>query len=330
MGSRLIRLPVKTDGRKLFYKMDGSNALRRRYDDEDANEFMLWFNRLLWINKTHGEPLDIKRYELSRLAPDPVTGTPYPFTGKLESTWSGPTGIEFYKYYYGMVVKDRLFSRAEDAARRLQTFWNDPLKIVSTSRITKIQDAERRLEELPKLQEGGNWGPDIIFKAFHDLDLALFGGTLHRKCKLRWRTNKEWEREPGPNAAKSIGFCRQEYLPYKDIAIPGEDDAFDDCWCWTGTIFMNSTIIFLYPVVEHDGVTDGSRWKTMWGVLVHEMVHAYVQLSVKPGRIFEPHGVEFQRCLRTVNRRLGNQGLNLGFNGTLATEWDVDEEGNLL
>ena len=40
----------------------------------------------------------------------------------------------------------------------------------------QVQEAIKRLLGLPALRHLNEWGPDIIFKAFDDIDIALFGG----------------------------------------------------------------------------------------------------------------------------------------------------------
>lgn len=304
--------------------MDRSNTPRRRHDEEDADEHMSWTNGPLWWDEYNSEPPDVERYVLSRLAPDPVTGTPYPITGKLESIWSGPTWIDIFMYCRVVEAIHKHVKCSEELPGHLHALWADPQNTMSKRRNVAIQHAVRRLRELPKLRESNTWGPDIIFKAFNDLDLVLFGGVLGGYCRLRWNTEKELAIIiPGD---ETIGMTHNKYISLKRVAIPGVDPVIKGCVGEAVTVRMNSTEIFLHPM--EDGL--GSRWESMWGTLLHEMVHAYMMRFLDPWTRFEAHGVDFQRCLRTVNRRLGKDGLNLGIEGVYTGKWEVDEEGNAI
>ena len=52
---------------------------------------------------------------------------------------------------------------------------------------TKEADAIRRLQESLRLE---TWGPDLIIKAFQDLDTVFFRGCLVGNCLVRWRNMK--------------------------------------------------------------------------------------------------------------------------------------------
>ena len=303
--------------------MDTIAHLRLRHNDEhreDAIEHVLWTTGPLTPHDMQLEPPDFISYELSCLAPDPATGTPYPLTGNLESVWSGPTWIDFLMYDHRRKAKTGVFDRAEDASRHLHTLWDDPLKTMSRARNEEIQGAVQRLGVLQELRESGNWGPDIVFKAFHDLDLALFGGALRGMCKIRWITSAQFK-VLHPLVSGVLGCSEAHYIRHGRVAIPGEDDAVNECKCWSVSILLNRTAHFLRPMLDGK-----SRWTRMWATLVHEMVHAYLRLSLKPTERERSHKVNFQICLRAVNRRL--KELNLRIRGTFFGPWEVDKAGN--
>ena len=49
-----------------------------------------------------------------------------------------------------------------------------------------------------------NWGPDLIIKAFRDLDIAFFGGKLTGKVMVNWATPEECYREEALGTAYGI------------------------------------------------------------------------------------------------------------------------------
>ncbi|KAL8658439.1 MAG: hypothetical protein Q9226_001007 [Calogaya cf. arnoldii] len=46
----------------------------------------------------------------------------------------------------------------------------------------------RRLANGMRLQE---WGPDLVIKAFDDLDIVFFRGVLDTRTQIEWRTDEE-------------------------------------------------------------------------------------------------------------------------------------------
>ena len=69
----------------------------------------------------------------------------------------------------------------------------------------------------------------------------------------------------------------------------------------------------------------------MWGSLLHEMVHAYLniysqhQFSTSIHK-YDSHGEHFQRCLIAVNGRAEREGLGLE-GAFLDWDWTVGEKG---
>ena len=105
--------------------------------------------------------------------------------------------------------------------------------------------AVQRLKENMKLLD---WAPDIIIKAFNDLDRAFFNRRLKRNVGLRWMT--AWEL-----LARDPQYGRIQDLPYASTKV-GRKGVAD--------ITMNADLIFK--------TMDKSPWKKMWGTLLHEMI----------------------------------------------------------
>ena len=55
-------------------------------------------------------------------------------------------------------------------------------------------DAIRRLRDCLKIK---NWGPDLVIKAFRDLDTVFFKGRVVGNCLVRWRDREGCERMEG-------------------------------------------------------------------------------------------------------------------------------------
>ena len=298
----------------------GNSSFPRPKHIEEARPYSSWGSKTLPEFVKNTDMPDVERYHLSRLAPDPSTLTPYPDTTHLESIWSGPTLEDVLTYSARSEATNGLFDTPEQATNHLGHLWDDPLKTFPYERLLEIRDAVRRLRELPQLRERNAWGPDIIYKAFHDLDLAVFGGALRGMCRLRWVPEARMS-NPG---AHTCGTCHQKWITTADVAIPGVDTVEKDVGAWQCTILMNSTGCFLLPIGEDK---KGSRWTWMWDTLLHEMVHAYLKLSTKAGVNDGGHGIPFQACLVAVNWRLGEEGLKLGIQSQFHEEWVEEGEG---
>ena len=126
---------------------------------------------------------DHYRYDISRRAPSPCTGTPYPITDALESILGGPT---LEDVQINASFEDNLTCQhPESACFHLEHFWTDIIPPEHASQFQILQDAIERLQTLNKPKR---WGPDIVFKAFSDLDTVISVGLLKGSCKIRWMT----------------------------------------------------------------------------------------------------------------------------------------------
>ena len=74
-----------------------------------------------------------------------------------------------------------------------------------------------RLNRFFNTPPNDNWGPDIVFKAFADLDLLFFLGELRGYVYLRWSDSEEDRR------TKRLGNCQAvPWLPNGWLVIPGK------------------------------------------------------------------------------------------------------------
>ncbi|MCJ1388990.1 hypothetical protein MMC18_001843 [Xylographa bjoerkii] len=289
------------------------------------------------------EPEDTLRYRCAYLAPDPYTGTRYPRGSMhLEKIWAGPsledviTKVRNQDFMFPNLEQttfylENLLDPSKADLRTIPPIQRDYEAFRSWQYIPEdheVHEAIRRLQYLPKLL---SWGPDIVYKAFDDLDLVLFGGALRGGCKLRWTDSETFkenypELEPLTGYGVTCNLCRNP----KSVALPREEFEPIDSRKWPSCsdIHLNTTKHFLEPI-QAEGRT---RWDEMWGTLLHEMVHAYLRVTINPRyRVFEwtdpqrIHGRHFQRCLRAINARAEELGLGIG--GVFEEEWAVQEEG---
>ena len=157
-----------------------------------------------------------------------------------------------------------------EATRLLQQVHDGPLSDAQKAAVKRLND----------LQEAQRWGPDTIFKIFNDLDLLLFRGKLKGNVYLRWDGHSEIMNGPDCGCQGMTIYCRS-----------------DDSRC---EIRMSSTLSMLATVGLRDVLS----------TLVHEMVHAYLQVVTNGDRgvsdaFTSGHGNCFNRCAEAVMKRLG-------------------------
>ena len=106
----------------------------------------------------------------------------------------------------------------------------------------KVQQALKRLKDLRNLCY---WGPDLIIKAAHDLDTALFGGKLRKRIAISW--------------------VNREFLN-PDLSLEGRRELVGRCSTsprqGTCDVFLNKDAIFDWRDPRHQ----------MFTTLIHEMV----------------------------------------------------------
>ncbi|KAI4232501.1 MAG: hypothetical protein LQ349_004977 [Xanthoria aureola] len=165
----------------------------------------------------------------------------------------------------------------EVATWNLVEFLNQPILPGS-----KEDAAIHRLANGMRLWE---WGPDLVIKAFDDLDIVFFRGVLATRTQIEWRSDEEiMGRRTGE---KVLGLC---------IRL-GHGRA---------RIVLNATRILLHSAHV--------SW-CMWATVLHEMVHGYLDVlcdETHPSPIDNAmgeawsvggHGQYFRRIITAIDDR---------------------------
>lgn len=150
--------------------------------------------------------------------PHPDEGTEYPCTkGQLRELRSiGPV-------HYAERISPR------KACSELLRFHERPASRRENAALSRIGTALRLRD----------WGPDLIIKAFHDLDTAFFGGNLAGYTMVRWDSDSKF-RQVGVGSSYGVTFT----------SFDGPDPQ---------KIFLNAELIFKDGSVGH--------FKQMWGTV---------------------------------------------------------------
>ncbi|MCJ1437175.1 hypothetical protein MMC27_006560 [Xylographa pallens] len=300
----------------------------------------------LALSLSDNELEDILRYRCAYLAPDPYTGTPYPRGSMhLEKIWEGPSvddvmtkvrdqqklfrNLEQTTFYLENLLEPSKASlRTIPKEERDQFDYELLQSLRQTPKDAEVQEAIQRLQCIPSLQ---SWGPDIVYKAFDDLDLVLFGGVLRGCTTLRWTDSETYlENRAGLEPMGTHGTTCDRLISPEAVALPHEEFEYipQVYYSACARIYLNTTTHFLEPIQG----SDRSRWDEMWGTLLHEMAHAYLHVTINPHyRRFEwtdpqrIHGRHFQRCLKAINARAEELGLEIG--GLFTGEWAEQVDG---
>lgn len=99
-----------------------------------------------------------------------------------------------------------------------------------------------------------NWQPDIVIKAFGDLDKIYFNGALRRRVQI------EWCCDPSRFVSRSSLFPYAYGMTFLEeyTVVP------------TARIVLNARVLFKAPFYE-------SRRRKVWGTVLHEMIHGELQ-----------------------------------------------------
>ena len=121
-------------------------------------------------------------------------------------------------------------------------YYNGDDVLLQMTKWLVSKPSTRELAAFDRLAEAlidPGWGPDIIIKALHDIDTALFGGKLRRKVVVRW-TSQE-------------GFTR--------MRVPHAIGATDDQGRGHSLMWLNTSLVFR---LDHDPKME------MWQTMIHE------------------------------------------------------------
>ncbi|MCJ1483772.1 hypothetical protein MMC06_003940, partial [Schaereria dolodes] len=240
-----------------------------------------------------------QKYEASQQVPSQHTGTPYPYKeADLVYLYNGPTDKDILPNSQDPDTT-RNYSTMKVVTRYLEDQL-DPYKPFSSAEAAAIA----RLQTISHLQA---WDPDIVYKAFRDLDYVFFDGRLDGLSRLRWRTREDIEKE-FPNSPNTGTSYATTHTLYKDTEhkITKRQYRFPHV-----RIDLNSTTIF-----GPDQDPRRTVYRNMWGTLLHEMVHAFMHITTPGYMHFHrrdgdiSHGSHFQRCLWAVNRSAAAKGID--------------------
>lgn len=134
--------------------------------------------------------------------------------------------------------------------------------------------AIQRLREA--IEDHRPWSPDIVIKAFHDLDIIFFLGRLRNNVRIQWQT---------PEA----------FIPH----VTPEDFALG-ATIGTGRVGQMDIMIHAHNLLYRDVIQN--PWMQMWSTALHEMCHAYegvrAQTGMQPG-----HEKDFRLKIEAVHER---------------------------
>ncbi|KAM0722698.1 hypothetical protein Q7P37_002139 [Cladosporium fusiforme] len=158
---------------------------------------------------------------------------------------------------------------AAKAHENLIAALEQPLNAEQTSAMQRLRSAFA----IPRVQ----LTPDLFTLAMADLDLVLFNNALHDYIKIEW----------ADMTVTPSRMLRGISLPY-DVS-------------WSGItkvrIRLNKAMLHLDPKQE------------IWGTVIHEMLHAYLDLKCGWGGLTVPHhGLSFEISCEALVGRLGFEG----------------------
>ncbi|MCJ1236775.1 hypothetical protein MMC14_004757 [Varicellaria rhodocarpa] len=261
---------------------------------------------------------DLPRYEAAFQTSNLDVGTPYPV---LVPVFAKALTRPFTDEDIAMIL---LREASEEAVRVIAThltpFVRSPTEGLSVEQVTlrlerllslkvtpmspDLFGASKRLRGLALLRTHNDWGPDIVFKAFEDINTVFFGGMLRHRIRLLWCSRNDMIAKDPAHAdeMKSVGGLssgRIKHLAHRDgenVMIVGHAKF--------SIISLNAALILLGPYRR------SNKWDMMWGILLHEMVHAYLHTRTDlhaptylPSDKDKHHGVHFERCLAALRRR---------------------------
>jgi hypothetical protein len=130
--------------------------------------------------------------------------------------------------------------------------------------------------------------PDLWIKIVNDLDIILFGGTLHRKVYVSWEELPKWR------GKRMDGICVE--APSTFFSLGSGDKAH---------VMLNKEMFFTYSKTPY----------RIWGALIHQLIHAHTGLNTY--RYWRPdqetarfgHDEDFRRCATKCVEILGFEDL---------------------
>ena len=218
------------------------------------------------------------REQLFQEALEPIsvdTGTPYP---------CNQADIDFHQR--GVFKKDPdAYAFVSCRMATKEVLWQNDERRPTTP------DEEAALDRLwtvfQSVEDELTIAPDLVIKAFSDLDLVFFGGRLRGNVAVQWTEDEFFCDRQAPLTVR--GHCSAHHNDGSRISVEGR--------CH---IRLNATIIFR---LGWRNPGDPEPWQQMIGSLLHEMCHAYE--FVRSPREKEPdgHGPLFNTRISVVHKR---------------------------
>ena len=150
-----------------------------------------------------------------------------------------------------------------------------------TRNIPPVETAaiERLIDSILDAEEYG-YSPDLIVKAFTDLDLVFFNGKLRGNVCVQWASDEYFQRWKVP--AGTWGFT-----------VRPQPGGVGQC-----QIKLNAKTILVDPSTD-------TPFKTMFGTMLHEMCHAYefIRCLAKDCDLGDGHDEYFRTRIHAVHRR---------------------------
>ncbi|KAL8695029.1 MAG: hypothetical protein Q9218_000397 [Villophora microphyllina] len=221
--------------------------------------------------------------EISQYEVEPNWGTRY------------PCKVEDLESYRNRPPRTRKVPISGEYATRMLVDWLGN-SIVTGS---KEHKAVHNLANGMQLEE---WGPDLVIKAFDDLDILFFRGILATRTQLGWAD---------PNYILASGQDPEGIFGLTECL-----------WYGRCHISLNAIGIFLHT---------RNPYTHMWATLLHEMVHAYFFVLCEHDRptrrdyymgedwVEGGHGEHFRRVLTAVDKRFRKY-----FNMGAIARWEAD------
>ena len=222
------------------------------------------------------------REQLFQEAFEPIsldTGTPYPCS---------QADIEFHQR--GVFKKDPdAYAFVENRMATKEVLWQNDERRPTTPAEEAALD--RLCGVFQSVEDELTIAPDLVIKAFSDLDLVFFSGRLRGNVAVQWVEDEFFCDREKPLTVR--GHCSKYHNDGLRISVEGR--------CH---IRLNATIIFRRGW-KNPG--DPEPWQQMIGSLLHEMCHAYA--VVRSPRDKEPddgskgHGPLFNTRISVVHKR---------------------------
>ena len=132
------------------------------------------------------------------------------------------------------------------------------------------------IQRLREALANSRWNPDIVIKAFQDLDLIFFCGRLRHKVGFQWQSSSAFAPYERPGRLYLGATFRTEAIGQMSI-------------------MLNAHHLLFRDIIQNP-------WMLMWATALHEMCHAYEGVRAREG--MQPgHEANFELKIQAVHDR---------------------------